>query len=867
MTMDKKRLQACRRCLIILWRRWAIVYAVLIPFALTAQISPIADTATVLTTPGARYAASGLHQFFFGSNYRDLWATPIKVQALNLRTFAGGLTPVRSHSGSQTKSLRFNGADGQSYQFRGIDKDPTAKFPPEIQKTIAARILQDGVSSSHPFGGLVAAALLQAAGILHVEPHLTVLPDDPALGEYRVEFAGMLGGIEERPNESDEESESFAGASKVIGPSRLFERMNKSPKDRVDARAFLAARLMDIFMGDRDRHRDNWRWARLGDNSTAAWQPISRDHDEAFVKLQGLLPGLAKFYFLQLVMFGPEYPNIVRLHWHGREVDRRFLVDLEKPAWDSTATALQARLTDAVIDEAVRHLPAEIYAKNGAELSQALKRRRDHLAEEADVFYRFLAQQVEIHATDAAEVAELTRVDDHHLDVVIAERSAGARPYFRRRFDDRETKEIRLRMFGGDDRVVVRGAGNPKITLRIMGGEGNDALIDSTRAGGVRFYDAAGNNQVMALRGTRLNTRPYHEWVGSDVNRYPPREWGEWWRPLPWVTAGADLGLFIGGGFSRIGYGFRKSPYASYISLRGGYATAARTARVEFNGDFRHENSSVRTKVHARASGIEILRYYGLGNDTKASGSSNFYKVRQQQYTFEPAIVMPVDSNLTVALGPTATFSHIGANEGRFINTISDTLYGARDFGQAGGLLSIQLDTRNRPAAPSKGFLLAASGRAFPKLWDVKSAFGTVEAQAATYLTAPVVLQPTLALRVGGKKIWGTYPFHESAFIGGASTLRGWLSQRFAGDAALYGNAELRLFLTKFFFVLPGDFGVFGLADAGRVYVNGDSPGGWHSAAGGGIWFAFLDRANTVAIGVANSVEHTAVYIRAGFAF
>ena len=30
-----------------------------------------------------------------------------------------------------------------------------------------------------------------------------------------------------------------------------------------------------------------------------------------------------------------------------------------------------------------------------------------------------------------------------------------------------------------------------------------------------------------------------------------------------------------------------------------------------------------------------------------------------------------------------------------------------------------------------------------------------------------------LALRVGGKKLWGTYPYHEAAFIGGPDTVRG----------------------------------------------------------------------------------------------
>src|SRR5882724_4633637 len=51
--------------------------------------------------------------------------------------------------------------------------------------------------------------------------------------------------------------------------------------------------------------------------------------------------------------------------------------------------------------------------------------------------------------------------------------------------------------------------------------------------------------------------------------------------------------------------------------------------------------------------------------------------------------------------------------------------------------------------------------------------------------------------------------------------------------------------------------GVFGNADVGRGYVDGESPGGWHGAAGGGVWLAFLDRRNTVSLGVNSSREGT----------
>jgi hypothetical protein len=67
--------------------------------------------------------------------------------------------------------------------------------------------------------------------------------------------------------------------------------------------------------------------------------------------------------------------------------------------------------------------------------------------------------------------------------------------------------------------------------------------------------------------------------------------------------------------------------------------------------------------------------------------------------------------------------------------------------------------------------------------------------------------------------------------------------------------------------VLPADIGVFGLADAGRVFLEGESSDEWHTAFGGGLWLAFLDRAYTVSVAAASSDERTGVYVQAGFAF
>jgi hypothetical protein len=90
---------------------------------------------------------------------------------------------------------------------------------------------------------------------------------------------------------------------------------------------------------------------------------------------------------------------------------------------------------------------------------------------------------------------------------------------------------------------------------------------------------------------------------------------------------------------------------------------------------------------------------------------------------------------------------------------------------------------------------------------------------------------------------------------------------RYAGNSSLFASSELRLFLTHFFFLAPGDFGVFGLGDVGRVYLDGEESDVWHAAAGGGIWASLLDRANTMSLALARSEERTGFYLTVGFGF
>jgi hypothetical protein len=479
-----------------------------------------------------------------------------------------------------------------------------------------------------------------------------------------------------------------------------------------------------------------------------------------------------------------------------------------------------------------------------------------------------LARQPDVHATDEAELVAVERERDGVVRVTVSPTSGAAEgvPYFSRRFDPRETSEIRLYLHGGDDRVSVRGGASP-ILVRVIAGAGADLVVDSTGTGRLRLYSSDRDQTVGRVS---VDRRPWSHAEGWAPEGPPPQDWGGRWQPLIWFSYGPDVGAFLGGGGFRTAYGFRHVPFKSWLRFRGGYASQARTGRGDLVATFFKSNSRLRVQLAARASGVEILNFHGFGNETPAAGAREFYRVTHSQFTLAPSLVIPLGGSVDWTIGPFVKYSSTKDTPGRFITTLLP-LYGAGKFGQAGVQSELRVDTRDVAADARRGVFLRAQGSVMPNLWDVTSTFGAVEGEAATYLSAGQgTVVPTLALRAGGRKVWGTYPFHESAFLGGKTTVRLGRENRFAGDASVFGNAELRLQLAEVFLLLPGHFGVFGLGDAGRVFYDADPAGSdtWHTAVGGGAWISLLTRASTASVAfVRGDQGRLGVYVGGGMAF
>ncbi len=843
------------------------------------------DDAGKTVTAGAEYEAGGMHSFIAGKHWRDLWTTPFQASYLNLDTFAGGLTPLKKGGGMQTQSLKFSGADGRVYKFRSLNKNPARGLLPDLQESIVADILQDQVSVIHPLSAVVVAPMLNAIGIFNAEPIVCVLPDSPRLGIFREEFAGLLGTIEEHPNEGPDGEPGFAGADKVIGGFKVLERLEEDNDNRVDDVEFLKARLMDIFIGDRDRHADQWRWAGFKSETKHGkqwlWKPIPRDRDFAFPLYDGLVPQLTTLLIISHVHFGENMPAVFDITYSGRHLDRRFLGGISKTRWDSVARFMSARLSDSLIEASVRRMPPEWLTVEGGHLIGKLKSRRDQLMATSDEYYGLINRFVDIYGSDKREFAEITRLDDQRLHVALFRRKKNSYEkkgpaLVEKTFHIDTTVELRVHLLGGDDYAIVRGSVDENIRLVVDGGAGADVLVDSSHVDGcllyvtpisdaedlTKFYDDDPDTEIIHGSGTDvfiLNPDPPLD----EVDRWEPfvenrdREWGF----APWLNYNSDDGLTIGGGPELFRYDVFAKPYDFSMILQGAYATGTEGYDIIYEARFTRFIPGAVLHLFAETTELEINRYYGNGNETELVQSladQRFYQVAQNLTKLEPKLWFDVADEFKLSAGAFYQFSSIDSINNTLV--LEEKPYGIGTIRTLGLSAGFKIDTRDEPDAAFEGFYLKSEGRYYSGLLNTRQDFAKVSVDARTYLTSDFITKSTLALRLQGEKTWGRHPFFEAAIIGGKSSLRGFGRDRFQGDAALTLQSDLRVHVARMALFMPFHFGLLGFGDTGRVFESGQDSKRWHSSFGGGIWMSFLNRRFNLSFAVGRSPERTKFY-------
>jgi hypothetical protein len=379
------------------------------------------------------------------------------------------------------------------------------------------------------------------------------------------------------------------------------------------------------------------------------------------------------------------------------------------------------------------------------------------------------------------------------------------------------------------------------------------------------FHDDKGDNQFQRGREAKVDE---HEWNPPRPatllgNPPPPRDWGTSSSFLtPYANWELNIGPVVGVGPSWKRYGFRRAPHAERIRLQALWAPLERNG---FGGQLHYDrqitNRPASVWLNARASNFEDARFHGFGNQSPEDPDRDRYEVDQVQVRAQAAYQVRPSSRLTLFAGPAVKWTNPGELEA--LGAFDPPVLGDDSFWQAGGVAGAVLDARDSVMYPRRGARALVNVAGYGT--DLGGSFGRVDGEAATYLSVPGYFGPTLALRAGGQYAFGDFPFQESAFVGGPMNLRGFPYQRFRGDAAVYGSAELRARLVYLNLgLVRAHVGAFALADVGRVYVDGDSPGGWHDALGGGLSFQSLGRTATVAYARG---ERSGIYVTLGMPF
>lgn len=797
------------------------------------------DSITVQVHPS--YNKPGrFHRWLFGENYRKEWAAPTRLPVIHLSKIHGGLTPTELGGGMQSKSLRLKDKDGKEWVIRSVEKSPDALLPPALRESFARDWLDDVTSAQHPFSALVVPPIANAVKVPHATPVIGVLSPDVNLGMYSKKFANLVVLLEER--EPLGESDNSA---------KMEKKVQEDNDNRLHARTFLRARMLDMFVGDWDRHEDQWRWYDDDKGKEKHYVSVPRDRDQVFHLTQGLFPKIASREYIlpTLRNFDAGIRHVKWLLYKTHFANAYPEMQFSETEWMKQATQFQSALTDSVLEAALLKLPKSAYDLRHDVLLAKLKARRERLPEAMRSYYHFIQKRVDVRTSDKNEFVQVTGMPGGGLNLTIRKISKDGElkdELMNKTYDPSLTKEIRLYVGNGKDSVLVNNT-TSNICLRIIGGKDEKAYNMIASRKKVKLYDRINGSRFMG------NTSRFRKHLSNDSLNTAYGEVNLYHILQPTVVLGINLddGLILGGGFLYTRQeGFRRYPYASRHQFNVGYSFSTGAYRIRYAGEWIKVAGNADVTANAVIKGPDnTANFFGSGNESvfnKTGDFKRYYRTRFNNYIGEVALRWRNAKRGSISIGPSVSYYSFDKDEntGRFINNTSLVgTYDSTTVSEKKWHLGIAMrylnDKRNSTILPQWGSYISIRMHAYQGLGKFARSFAQVIPEVALYKSLDARRNFILAERFGGTVSIGHPAFYQLATIGGHENLLGYRQYRFAGQHSFYNNLELRVKLADLAsYILPGQIGINGFWDIGRVWTNHDNSGKWHNGTGAGIYFA-----------------------------
>jgi len=786
------------------------------------------------------------HRFFFGENYRKEWAADTKLPVIHLSTFRGGLVFIKEGGGNQTHSLRLMDKNGGEWVLRSVEKYPDAILPDALKRTFVDDILTDAMSAQHPYSALVVPIIANAVGVPHAHPVIGIVAPDIVLEPNAKTFEGSICLLEEREP-----------AGKSVSYAEMLDGLNSDNDNSFDSTVFLRAHILDVFIGDWDRHSNQWRFVPEKKGKGKKYIPVPRDRDQVFYTNQGVFPSLESLPFVQPFFegFNPKIRNVGTFLFTSTLMNARLINQFSYADWMRITNEFVADVTDSVLNVALRQLPESSYELRNEKLMKILKSRRADLPRAMSAYYYFLNRNVFIQTSDKNEFIKIKDTLNNEMQVSIYKLSKEGKikqPIFSKTYDPSVTKEIRFFIGNGNDSIVIDDR-KSDIKLRFSGKEGPKQfkLIESENKVGI--FEKK-NSAIFSGDTSRFKKHISNDSANTAI---VPGNLFNVLTPLISVGYNPDDGVLFGAevtysrGIDYTSNAFSTRKFTSFQQFGFSHSFATRAFDAKYNAEWLKLIGRADLLIQARVyapNGTE--NYFGTGNETSFNKSGNYkqyYRARYSLYKLSTSLRWDMKGKgSSLSVGPSLQYYTFDStdNIGRYIETSSAVqTYDSNTLSKSklhlGIIINYKKDSRNHILLPTKGWFVDVRLQGFAGLNNYSKSFAQLFANLGTYKSLDDNDLLVIADRIGGGATVGNAAFYQSMFIGGQGNLLGYRRNRFAGQYMAYNNLEARLRLASFRnYILPGQLGLIGLYDIGRVWQKEDHSNQWHNGVGGGVYFA-----------------------------
>ncbi len=802
---------------------------------------------------------SPLFESVWGEHYRDVYGKKVTAPVALLDTLYGGLEVIRPGGGHQTVSLRLKSKEGKEYNMRALRKSAVQflqavvlkendDVEDDLKNTLPESLIQDFYTAAHPYGAFAIPKLSDAVKVLNTTPELYYVPRQPALKEYNETYGDQLYMIVERPAE-EYEGAIFNYPDDIESTDDILDKIRSDEENVIDEETYVRARIFDMLIGDWDRHNDQWRWAEFKDqNGKDVFVPIPRDRDQVFTNFDGTVLDIARALFGAAKQFQVYDEKLRDIKWFnnaGIKLDRALIQQSTRDVWVNQATFIQKQITDELVEEAFMDLPPEVRVGESIDqIKKNLKSRRDNIVEIANNYYDYFSKLQTVTGTDKDDFFEITRMDDAtRVQVWRIKDGEKADVMLDRTYNSGETRQLWIYGLDDDDVFEVNGKGNNPIFTRIIGGQNNDIYrINNGRK--IKIYDSETlPNTVEKKGGANIRFTDIYDYNTYDYKKQILRTNVI----TPAFGYNPDNGISLGISDVYTVNAFQRNPFSQQHRFRVGYFFATQGLDLRYEGEFAGVKENWNLFVNGRFTTHNYAQnFFGYGNETDNPDDErgmDYNRVRQSRIEASAGILKNSDYGSTFKVRGLFQSIEIENNEGRFVDVSNVIEEGTRNY--FGTLeASYEYHSADNALAPTRGMDFDLIGGVTDNIEDTDKIFGYLNTSLGFYNA--LSRNRKLVLKTLGQaqfRFGDDYKFYQAATLGQRTGLRGYRFDRFTGERALSGSADLRYAFDTFSTgLLPLQIGVFGGYDIGRVWIdNFDYSSKWHDSYGLGFWINSAD--------------------------